>query len=167
MAELAGLAFALWFAASVAAQVPAEWARRMRSFDAIGMLPSWGFFAPNPVRTDCHLVYRHVLGSGDVTDWTEAFVWRAPSTRWLWNPDRRVEKAISDASSHLGRRDDLAGVQWSTPYLLLLNHVSGLPRMQGAAAVQFALLGSFGHASARQPFVRFVSDCHPLDCTAK
>jgi len=58
-------------------------------------------------------------------------------------------------------------VQWSTPYLLLLNHVSGLPRMQGAAAVQFALLGSFGHDSARQPFVRFVSDCHPLDCATK
>ncbi|MBA2554600.1 MAG: hypothetical protein H0V10_13125 [Geodermatophilaceae bacterium] len=163
MAELAGLTFLVWFLVSAVAQLPGPITRRIRSVDAIGVIPSWSFFAPNPVRTDSHLVYRHILDSGIVTDWTEVFVWQAPPTRWIWNPDRRVEKAISDASSHLSWRKDVTGVQWSTPYLLLLSHVSGLPQTGAAAAVQFALLGSFGHQSGKAPFVRFVSDCHPLD----
>jgi hypothetical protein len=162
MPELAGLLFLVWLALSALAQLPGPAARKIRSLDAFGLIPSWAFFAPNPVRTDSHLVYRHILRSGHVTDWTEAFVWRAPSLRWIWNPDRRAEKAISDASSHLVKREKLAGVQWSTPYLLLLNYVSGLPRTSEAVAVQFALLGSFGHQGDKSPFVRFVSDCHPL-----
>lgn len=162
MSELVGLLFLVWFAASVLAHLPGPPARRLRSLDAFGLIPSWAFFAPNPVRTDSHLVYRHILRSGLVTDWTEAFVWRAPAMRWIWNPDRRAEKAISDAGSHLCKREELTGVQWSTPYLLLLNYVSGLPRTREAVAVQFALLGSFGHQHEKSPFVRFVSDCHPL-----
>lgn len=167
MAEFVGLLLLAWFAASVVAQLPGTVASRLRSLDPVGLLPSWSFFAPRPARTDSHLVYRHILTSGAVTDWTEAFVWRPSATQWFWNPDRRAEKAISDASSHISRRSDLRGVQWSIPYLLLLNYVSGLPRTTDAAAVQFALLGSFGHHHGREPFVRFVSDCHPLDTAAR
>lgn len=163
MAELFELVLLAWLVGSVVAQLPGSVARRLRSHDPMGLLPSWSFFAPRPVRTDSHLLYRHILGSGVVTDWTEAFVWRPSVTRWIWNPDRRAEKAISDASSHLVRRADLAGVQWSVPYLLLLNYVSGLPRTTDAAAVQYTLLGSFGHRDEHEPFVRFVSDCHPLE----
>ena len=163
MAELVGLLLLAWFAASAAAQLPGPVGRRLRSHDPIGLLPSWSFFAPRPVRTDSHLVYRHIIASGFVTDWTEAFVWRPSPTRGIWNPDRRAEKAISDAGSHLARRSELAGVQWSVPYLLLLNHVSGLPSTPDAVAVQFALIGTFGQRRAGEPFVRFVSDCHPLD----
>lgn len=163
MTELAGLLLLGWFVASVVAQIPGALSLRLRSVDTFGLIPSWSFFAPNPVRTDCHLMYRHVFKSGAVTEWTEAFVWRSPWTRMIWNPDRRVEKAISDASSALASRKDTNGVQWSTPYLLLLNYVSELPRSSTAVAVQFALLGSFGHQRDRNPFVRFVSDAHPLE----
>lgn len=166
MAELVGAVLLVWFVASAVAQLPGPLARRLRAVDRVGLLPSWSFFAPNPARTDCHLLYRHVLDAGTVTDWTEALSWRPSPLRAVWNPDRRAEKAISDASSHLVRRREVRGVQWSTPYLLLLNHVSGLRHPRDAAAVQFALLGSFGPApTPSPPFVRFVSDCHPLSAS--
>lgn len=163
MTLLAGGILLLWLIASIAAQLPGPVATFLRARDAAGLIPSWSFFAPNPVRTDCHLMYRHVFGPGHVSSWTEAFVWRAPRTRAIWNPDRRVEKAISDACSGLASRTDPAGVQWSTPYLLVLNYVSGLPSPAGATSVQFALLGAFGHRADRPPFVRFVSGVHPLE----
>lgn len=166
MAELLGLLLLGWLLASAVAQLPGRPGRWLHARDLVGAIPSWSFFAPNPARTDCHLVYRHVLDSGEVTGWTEAFVWEPARRRWLWNPDRRAEKAISDASSHLARRRELTGVRWSIPYLLLLNHVSGLPAPRPARAVQFALLGSYGESSGPDPFVRFVSDCHPLECRA-
>ena len=163
MAEAAGILLLAWLAASVIGQFPGRLNDRLRTADAFGLIPSWSFFAPNPARSDCHLVYRHILRGGVVTEWSEAFVWRPTWARWVWNPDRRVEKAISDASSHLSRRKDLDGVQWTTPYLLLLNYVSGLPRSDDAMAVQYALLGSFGYNIGTAPFVRFVSDAHPLE----
>jgi hypothetical protein len=163
MAEAAGLVLLVWLAASVIGQFPGRWNEALRARDAFGLIPSWSFFAPNPARSDCHLVYRHVLDDGGVTEWTEAFVWRSTWTRAIWNPDRRVEKAISDANSHLARRKDVGGVHWSTPYLLLLNYVSGLPAPADAVAVQFALLGSFGYDADAAPFARFLSDAHPLE----
>lgn len=164
MADVAALCFlAAWFAVSVLGQFRGPLSDQLRAHDVAGLIPSFSFFAPNPARSDCHLVYRHVLSTSDVTGWTEAFHWQPTALRWLWNPDRRVEKAISDASSHLAQRKQADGVQWSTAYLLLLNHVSALPRPAGAVAVQFALLGSFGYDVHSAPFVRFVADTHPLD----
>lgn len=155
--------FAVWLVLSLIAQLPGRPAEWIRSLDPFGVLPSWSFFAPNPARTDSHLLYRHRLANGDVTPWTEAFVWRPVWYRFLWNPDRRAEKAISDATSSLQRHTQALGVRLSIPYLLLLEHVSHLPSPHGAVAVQFALMGSWGPDASREPFVRFVSDTHPLD----
>jgi hypothetical protein len=154
--------FAVWLVLSLIAQLPGRSADWIRARDPFGLVPSWSFFAPNPARTDAHLLYRHSLADGAVTDWTEAFVWRPVWYRFLWNPDRRAEKAISDATSSLQRRTHAAGVQLSISYLLLLEHVSHLPCPRGAVAVQFVLMGSWGPSASREPFVRFVSDTHPL-----
>lgn len=162
MADALGALLLLWLLASILGQFPNPLNPWLRARDPFGLIPSWSFFAPNPARTDCHLVYRHVLDDQSVTAWTEAFVWQPSPWRALWNPDRRVEKAISDASYPLATRQNLTGVQWSTPYLLLLNHVTALPRPATATTVQFALLGSFGTAPGQPPFVRFASDAHPL-----
>lgn len=157
--------FAVWFVLSLIAQFPGKPAGWIRARDPFGIIPSWSFFAPNPARTDPHLLYRHSLADGTVTDWTEAFVWRPVWYRFLWNPDRRAEKAISDATSSLQRRTHALGVRLSIPYLLLLEHVSHLPSPRDAVAVQFALMGSWGPGASREPFVRFVSDTHPLDAS--
>lgn len=154
--------FAAWLVLSLVAQIPGRPAGWIRARDPFGVIPSWSFFAPHPARTDPHLLYRHRLADGAVTGWTEAFVWRRAWYSFLWNPDRRAEKAISDATSALQRRTEERGVRLSVPYLLLLEHVSRLPCPRAAVAVQFALLGSWGPAASREPFVRFVSDTHPL-----
>lgn len=164
MVELVTGSFAVWFALSVIVQFPVALAYKVREYDVMGLLPSWSFFAPNPARTDVHLVYRHVLKGGSVCAWTEAFVWTPPWYRAIWNPDKRAEKAISDACGSLAAKRTEQGVRLSVGYLLLLNFVSHLPRLHGAEAVQFALLGSYGSADAAD-FARFVSDVHPLEGT--
>ena len=155
--------FAVWLVLSLIAQFPGRIADSIRARDPFGVIPSWRFFAPHPARTDPHLLYRHRLIDGSVTCWTEAFVWRPVWYRFLWNPDRRAEKAISDVTSSLQRRTQVVGIRTSIPYLLLLDHVSHLPFSRDAVAVQFALMGSWGPGASREPFVRFVSDTHPLN----
>ncbi|HEX2093862.1 MAG TPA: hypothetical protein VHG28_15775 [Longimicrobiaceae bacterium] len=152
---------AAWLLASAIAQLPGRWSTWIRRWDVVGLIPSFSFFAPNPASSDCHIVYRHVLVDGRVTGWTDAFVWRPVPWRLVWNPDRRAEKAISDATSALARRSDDAGVRLSVSYLVLLNYVVALPRSTDAVGVQFALIGA-AEFSNRAPFARFVSDTHPL-----
>lgn len=150
-----------WLLASAVAQLPGRWSDGIRRWDVAGLIPSFSFFAPNPASTDCLILYRHLLADGRVTDWTSAFVWRPVPWRAVWNPDRRAEKAISDATSALARRSGCAGVRLSVSYLVLLNYVSALPRSTGAVGVQFALMGAAAF-SDRPAFARFVSDTHPL-----
>ena len=150
-----------WLLLSALAQLPWSWCRFVRRWDVFGLIPSFSFFAPNPVSSDCHLLYRHLLSDGSFTGWTEAFLWRPVSLRFLWNPDRRAEKSISDATTSLVRRTDALSVRFSVPYLLLLNYVSALPRSIDTVGVQFALMGSFEHSDG-EPFARFISDTHPL-----
>lgn len=154
---------ALWWLASAVAQPDWLVGSWVRARDPFGLIPSFSFFAPNPASTDCHLLHRHVLAGGEVTPWRESFVWRPVWYRGLWNPDRREEKAISDASSGLVRRrnDRPASVRLSVPYLLLLNHVSAQPAPPGAVGVQFVLMGSSDDGSP--PFVRMLSEMHALD----
>jgi hypothetical protein len=162
MAAVISALFAIWLLLSLIAQLPYKIGSWVRARDPFGVIPSWSFFAPNPARTDPHLLYRHRLADGTVTDWTEAFVGRPVWYRFVWNPDRRAEKAISDATSSLQRRVRAAGVWLSLPYLLLLEHVSSLPTPHGAVGVQFALMGSWGPGATSEPFVRFVSATHSL-----
>lgn len=150
-----------WLLASALAQLPWRWCQAIRRWDVFGLIPSFSFFAPNPASSDCHLLYRHLLRDGSFTRWTEAFIWRPVLWRFLWNPDRRAEKSISDATSGLARRTDATGVRFAVPYLLLLNYVGSLPRNINAVGVQFALMGSSEY-SDRDPFARFISDTHPL-----
>ncbi len=150
-----------WLLASAAAQLPWRVSRWIRRWDVAGLIPSFSFFAPNPASSDCHLLYRHVLADGRVTCWTSAFVWKPVPWRAVWNPDRRAEKVISDATGSLAQRSVEDGVRLSVSYLLLLNYVAALPRSTGAVGVQFALMGA-AEFSDRAPFARFVSDTHPL-----
>lgn len=166
MATAVAALLALWLLLSLVAQLPGKVSRGLRERDPCGLLPSWSFFAPNPARTDSHLLFRHHFDGGEVSPWTEAFVWQPVWHRFLWNPDRRAEKAISDATSSLQRRKGPEGVRLSLAYLLLLDYVSRLPAPPDAIGVQFALMGSWGPEGEREPFVRFVSDTHRLQAAA-
>ncbi|GAA3050534.1 hypothetical protein GCM10020000_34290 [Streptomyces olivoverticillatus] len=108
---------------------------------------------------DYHLLYRDELWDLTITDWTEIPLVE-PRAWWcfLWNPRRRAKKALFDSCSMLLRlRSTLSeheagalALHRSVPYLMLLNHVSGLPHPH-ARGTQFALLRTFGPESAPRP----------------
>lgn len=153
--------FSSWLGLAVLVYIPAlqPW---VRGFDVLGMIPEWRFFAPNPGREDCYLLYRDKLEDGSVTDWTEL----APTVRrqyWhaFWNPRKRGNKALFDVVRSLMRQihNQAPGIEVSIPYLTLLNHVSLQPRSDSSAFTQFLLMRSAGDM---EPELAFMSGLHAL-----
>ncbi len=163
-ATIFGVALSIWFALSAVTQFRTTWSDAVKSLDGIGLLPSWSFFAPNPARSNWHLVVRFQLESGTITPWREYVIPAAGIGRGIWNPRRREEKALSDVSSSIIRRKSRNRIQVSLPYVLLLNTVSGLEAPSFARCVQFAILSSTADYSAQVPnhevLPLFLSDLH-------
>jgi hypothetical protein len=162
---LCGL-LAAWFGVSAVAQLPGVWARRIRAWDSFGVIPHWSFFAPTPGRTDPHLLYRDRLADGALTSWTEIPL--IEPRRWqhvVWNPLRRDKKALFDVVQLLNlqfQQTAPEAIVLTIPYLLLLNHVSGLPRPAVCVGTQFMLVESHGFGSAERPERRMLSSWHSL-----
>lgn len=162
------LALTAWLAASLLGQIEHPACQWVRRWDGFGLIPSWRFFGPNPVRTDAHLLFRDRLPDGTFTLWREVPILQ-PRRAWrgVWNPGRRQEKALSDAQKSLLRQStgdrDLSVLQISLPYLLLLNHVADLPRLEEVAATQFALMSTRGECADEEPRFLFLSNLHPLE----
>jgi hypothetical protein len=181
----AGCAYSVWFVFSVLGQLDAisqKLGRRLRwvrTWDYLGLVPKWTFFAPRPATGDVALLYRDRLANGAITPWTEVL---RPSSRelWnvLWNPDKRERKALIDWKRGLwARARRLRNVQHAKGggarrvdatafgtncfhYLAILAHVSSLPRPSAAVAVQFCL--SIRESVWQQGEVIIVSGYHLL-----
>jgi hypothetical protein len=139
-----------WVVLTVATNIPRVdlWIYRTLKLGwAAIVIPSWAFFAPRPVNSDCALLYRDRYDSGTVGLWTEVRELTTART-WLtvvWHPDSRPKKALSDAVSHVARlvRDSDARpdvLVLHAPYLLLLNYVTSLERAAGVTGRQFAVV---------------------------
>src|SRR3954470_12564692 len=91
------LALGGWFVVAVLNQFRFRWFDRVRRRDRLYLLPAWTFFAPNPGRSDYHLVYRDRRRDGSLTDWREVPL-GAPRRPYscVWNPRKRARKALSD-----------------------------------------------------------------------
>jgi hypothetical protein len=136
----------------------------LRTRDVFCLLPLWTFFAPNPGTTDTRLLWRESLGPGQTSHWHEL---SPPGRRaWsaVWNPKRRIQKAITDAGALLSEaraRDDADVVMLSVAYLMLLGYVTvqvGSPR---AFARQFILVQTSGEPQCFDEVkVLFVSRWH-------
>ena len=158
--------FALWWGVSVATQIP-----KCRSFiqrrDILNLAPAWNFFAPTPGQGDYHLLYRDRDSAGEITDWHE--ISDADSRPWwtfAWNPGKRPRKALFDvaqACALISRATDADLLPCTFPYLVLLNHVSALPREDDALATQFLIMYSHGTVSDREPEPVMISNLHDLD----
>lgn len=82
---------------------------KFRRFDPFGFIPSWHFFAPNPARFDTVILVRRLSKIDNVagSDWEIARV--AYDERWhqkLFNPQRRIQKAIHDLQNAIGNMSD-------------------------------------------------------------
>lgn len=160
--------FALWLVLTALGQLDVRLARRLKDWDVFMLLPSFRFFAPTPSVHDLHLLYRDRLADGYVAAWREVPLPLPPP--WinpLWNPGRRERKALFDATQHLARQinersPEPRAILLSIPYLILLNYVSGLPRLCAASTTQFLVMRSDRlQGGDPQPF--FVSSLHSLE----
>src|SRR5205809_5017290 len=132
-ATLAGVVIvilAAWLAATVALQLPRT-RRWLQERDVCALLPEYRFFAPRPAEGDLHLLFRDTYADGTVGRWTE--ICRLKPLRLshaLWNPDKRERKALFDCVVLLLRLrpPQPRALAVTTPYLLLLNHVSSFHR---------------------------------------
>jgi hypothetical protein len=171
-------AFVIWFLLSVGNQIGPV-ADKLARFDRFGFLPRWTFFAPNPGIYDHHLVFRECGAEVDVSSvdrleaaaphlsaWLEVSdLYSGRSFPFLWNPQRRLTKTISDvvnglviARNRFSEKPDV--VQFTVEYFLLLHLVQ-----RGAAGPsqrQFAIVRTHGFTDDRQTQLVFLSNFHPV-----
>ncbi len=159
-----GAVLGMWFVVCVACQLPMPMARALRRFDLVGVVPDWRFFAPRPATKDFYLMFRDSLEDGAATDWTEIET-LAPRPWWglLWNPDRRVRKAMFDLTTELAGEltaNNDTTVKLTVPYLALLAFVAAQPRSPASACTQFMILQAGGAQEDHESL--FLSDFHEL-----
>lgn len=157
--------FGLWLGLSVMAQFHSERFDRFRAHDVFHLIPNWTFFAPNPGRSDFHLLCRDKTAGGEVGEWNELPMIFARS-RWsfLWNPDKRGTKVLTDVVSALCESIDFHSKRGDTketmeqlmplqsPYLLLLNVVMNRqPLPDRVTHRQFMLVETCGFTAEDPP----------------
>lgn len=157
---------ALWLALTAMTQVEGAVTDWIRSVDVWKLIPRWTFFAPQPGRSDIHLVYRDWSARGEAGPWKEIYpIVERPLRTALWNPDKRRRKAIVDLSVALLRtahQTASADAALTVPYLAFLNVVSNIPTRPDTHSRQFALVSTDGPRFGSRPRVLACSQRHPL-----
>lgn len=160
---------AAWFVASVLHQFAPRWWKPVNRFDTFRLLPQWHFFAPRPGRRDHHLVVRDIVHDRPLA-WRQIEVGgSAPATRWIFNPYRYRQKALTDLVNMLltARRvlaehsSPQAGELLSIPYLAMLSWVMAMDTADVQVdSRQFAIVATTGHGVNREIRVVYVSRAH-------
>jgi hypothetical protein len=130
----------------------------------VGLVPEWTFFAPTPGVQNLYLLYRDVHFGAETTAWRVVHQMDVNRGWWTfaWNPRRRQWKALHDLITSLEKERSASRpemVQLSMPYLLMLHHLSRLPRIDGVWASEFIIMVSNPN---ERPRVAYQSGRHPL-----
>jgi hypothetical protein len=160
-------ALVLFSLASIAHQFRAckRWLRRL---DPASLLPTYTFFAPNPMTHDLRLVYR--IDPGAVGPWQEVSICRG--RRWfqpLMNPEKYYGKAFVDVCNFLLEENAMVAnkkfIQASIHYISLLSLVDTTLRRVGASArtVCFGIVSSEDIEALRLKGMFFVSMSHRIE----
>lgn len=165
------LVFSLWLTLTVAIQFNSSFAPFISRWDALGLLPRWTFFAPNPGHTDIRVLVRFGGASG-ITSWSELWLSsrvddRRTVLRGIFNPYRRVEKLLFDFRNELiDPTINAAQVRMSSEYIALLATSEMVARIQGVDTVQFMLAET--NYTLTTPFkVVMISDMHRVSMPAQ
>jgi hypothetical protein len=155
---------AVWLLATCLAQFNYSWVRRVVS-DPLHIIPRWTFFAPNPGTSDFHLVFRQVSVTGEMSHFREMSTRRRRRLAVLFNPEKRANKALHDLSVMLAsliatRNWDETTIQYSFPYLGLLNMALTQPRDPTTEKIQFCLLCTSGYRDSGSPVMIITSGFH-------
>jgi hypothetical protein len=139
----------------------------LKKFDFAGAIPIWTFFAPNPGSHDNHLLFRDVSADGTTGPWREIHINRRPPGYFLFNPEKRVSKAVGDHITFLLRRAKPGNFpkrrMVEMPYLALLHFVSSFPADFLADRRQFAIARTAGIDGRKEPVILFLSAFHKLE----
>jgi hypothetical protein len=147
-----------WLVVTVGNQFPRFRAvQRLKRWDVGSLLPLWTFFAPRPGVTDQVLLYRDCSPRGELGPWRTALTYGSKPARAFWNPDKRVQKLVSDCAGNLLASPFLSdpAIVLDLPYLVLQRVVEVSRHEFGAARCQFAVveLSDFrGRPSSRMLF---------------
>ena len=145
LAGVLALTFSLWLVATVAFHFD-RFRDPLGRWDALGLLPRWNFFAPNPGTHDFHLLIRDCVRPDVFTNWTRVEIGLA-SRSWvsaLWYPGGREPKALYDIGmdalvTAATLEFDPGRMQFTPPYLALLNAAQAAPKTAFSKGRQFAL----------------------------
>jgi hypothetical protein len=161
--------FAAWFVLSIFFQVP-RFSPKMSFYDPLGLLPKWTFFAPNPGIHDYHIVSRTIEDSANGDEVSDDRPWEVvrplrdtPTVPFFWNPDRRVNKTLSDATNSilavLRRSEHGEKVVPYTPAYFLITHLAQRNAAPGTK-IEWAIVRSHGFHGDRALSPVFVSNVH-------
>jgi len=130
------------------------------------LIPSWGFFSPDPLVADHHLLYRDRYSEDQFGHFREV-VLQHPR-RWYhfaWNPDKQNQKELCDAATVLSLSAIDRGVQTLTmtvPYLMVLNYVTELQHDAFATHTQFMIVRTSGYPARAEERSVVISEVHAL-----
>jgi hypothetical protein len=165
--------FGLWYALTLIHQFLKVLGNNPRGlYDPLQLVPTWTFFAPLPVSVDYHVLYRDYRIEGQASEWKELNLLRGGTRAFiaLWNPQRRIDKAIIDLSQALLISSDLAKrknqplgqLALSIPYLAILNLVVQAPRELKSVSRQFMIVETYPSRPDSPIQVVFRSAVHSL-----
>ncbi|MBB3222288.1 hypothetical protein [Pseudoduganella umbonata] len=138
--------------------------RPLARLEALALVPKWKFFAPNPGTFNLYLLYRDRCADGSLTPWLilHAMDHDRDWYTFIWNPDRRLRKALHDLITSLPyplNETDPQLFKLTTAYLLIISHLAALPRIADSRETQFLVMKKYLDEPCQ---VLFCSELHRL-----
>ncbi|MBB5621239.1 hypothetical protein HDE69_002292 [Pedobacter cryoconitis] len=163
---------AIWFLLTILCQFRStKFSNYIRhTIDIFGLIPLWTFFAPNPGKSDYHLLYRDKIDEENNSEWEEMDITEERSLwSWCWNPDKRDKKILSDVIQsliasipHYKGANGYDLLMFSMPYLIVLHAVSNCECETGSGHRQFMLAETSGYLKENPPSVILLSVFHQI-----
>jgi hypothetical protein len=168
---ITGAVLSFWALLSLLNQLPRNrHVRWVKSRDTFALIPSWSFFAPNPGRSDYHLLYRLRTATGGLGAWQPVELrGKAGLLSTVWNPHKRKNKALTDAVcdlAYLTRLYSRESVSLTVSHLLLAHFIGRLPHSPDAEAYQFVVIETFGYHNPKAWDLIYESPLHRLPAHA-
>jgi len=163
--------FSFWVLLTIAFQLPSKYLKSLKwlpYLDLFSLIPRWTFFAPNPGQSDYNLLYREIWHNECQSNWREVNIGLGHNShRYLFNPKKRISKAIFDLTSSIVK-DSYAYnkkpefITISLPYIIILNYITYKENSPYANAIQFVIIESFGFHPKHEPKLILTSSTHRL-----
>ena len=157
----------IWLFLTIVAQFSGiKWIKWIIDRDPFDLIPSWTFFAPNPIVSDYQILYRDKLFNGQFRNWEQVKYRDYSVFHSILNPDKRRRKAIAGYCKTIlksaSENPKNESITLSYPYLVILTYIMSMPKNPLYKSRQFLIARSFGYLSSKQSDILFISHLHNL-----